>query len=321
MARYGHEPRHTKQERMIKAMEKLLPDKLRKCLPDRLNSELDSLTIRPADLSEVRLRLDSPASLTISGVNLPLSFRASRAELTDCVSKLCGGSVYAHGATINEGFIDFGGGFRVGVCGRSSDGKLNSVTSLNIRVPHVIRGVSDFVLKRCLEGGKLRSLLISSEPGVGKTTLIRDLASRLGGEFARRVAVIDTRGEIYLPEMFDGTLCDILTGYDRAKGIEIATRTMSPEVIVCDEIGDLSEAKAILSAQNTGVPFIATAHASSLRQLLLRPGIKLLDENHVFSYYINITRERVGNRFSRCYTFDVRSAGEVSDCLQSSGVS
>ena len=306
-------------------MTKLLPDKLEKCLPDRLVCEIRELEeigkLRAADLSEVRLRLCRPASLTVSGANLPLMYRASPAEMTECVSKLCGGSVYAHGSTINEGYIEFEGGFRVGVCGRCSDGKVSGISSLNIRIPHAIRGVSDFILRRCFEGGRISPLLIYSEPGVGKTTLLRDLASRLGGEFGHRVAVIDTRGEIFMPELFADTLCDILTGYSRAKAIETATRTLSPEVLICDEIGDPDEARAILAAQNTGVPFIATAHASGIKQLLSRPGIMLLHEQRVFSHYIKITRERVGNRLSRCFAFDDKTwmeAGEVKSCILSS---
>lgn len=299
-------------------MERSIPERLSKCLPDRLNAEINKLSVNYADLSEIRLRLGGPASLTVSGENVPLAFRASGQEIAECVKALCGGSVYAHGDEINSGYIDFGEGFRIGVCGRASGGKVGIITALNIRVPHAIRGVSDFALRRCLEGGRINSMLIYSGPGVGKTTLIRDLASRLGGEFGKRVAVIDTRGEIYLPEMFDRTLCDILTGYDRANGISIATRTMSPEVMICDEIGDLDEAKAILAAQNTGVPLIATAHASSVGQLLLRPGIRLLCENRVFDCLVRISRERVGNRFSRCYSFDISRAEEVIACQRSS---
>lgn len=286
----------------------LFPERIEECLPDRLLRELRELDgsgrLRPADISEIRLRLGRPASLTVAGANLPLGFRIAPAELSDCVTKLCGGSVYAHGDTIREGYINACNGIRVGVVGTAcADRNMSEITSLNIRVPHLIRGVSDYLVKRCLDGGSVKSLLIYSPPGTGKTTLLRDLAARLGGEFKRRVAVIDTRGELYIPEFFSDTLCDVLVGYPRAGGIELATRTLSPEVLICDELGDLDEARAILTAQNTGVPLIASAHAATLGELLARQNIRLLHENRIFSRYIGISRERVGGRLSRCFGF------------------
>ena len=287
----------------------LLPPELEGCLPERIRAGLYELAgqgrIRATDISEVRLRLGRPASVTLNGVNVVMTERAGAKELADCVSALCRGSYYAHGATIRDGYICVGGGFRVGVCGTASeDGNVSDITSVNIRLPHIIRGVSEYLIRRCIDSGRLRSMLIYSPPGVGKTTLLRDLAARLGGEFARRTALIDTRGELFMPEMFADTLCDVLTGYPRAKGIELATRTLSPEVIICDELGDAEEARAILGAQNTGVPLIASAHASSLDELLSRPNIRLLHENRVFDYYIAISRERLNGRMSRCFCFD-----------------
>ena len=294
----------------------LLPPALEACLPDRLTDEIARISehgrISWDDISEVRLRLDRPASLTISGENIPLGFRTPPAAMSDCVSRLCGGSVYAHGATINEGYIIFEGGIRVGLCGSySSDANVGGISSLNIRIPHIIRGVGERILRRFREDGRISSTLIYSEPGVGKTTLLRDIASGLG-ESGRRVAVIDTRGEICIPEMFSDTLCDFLIGYPKAKGIETATRTLSPEVIICDELGGVEETKAILSAQNTGVPLIATAHASDLGSLLSRPNIRILHDEMIFSRYIGVSRERIGKRLSRCFLFDETPVGKIS---------
>ena len=108
-------------------------------------------------------------------------------------------------------------------------------------------------------------------------------------------------------ELFEGRLVDVLHGYPRAKGIEIATRTLSPEVIFCDEIGSAEEARAILGAQNSGVPLIATAHAESREALLRRPSIRLLYENHIFRYYIGL-RRKPG---ARAFDFDVFDTAAV----------
>ena len=122
--------------------------------------------------------------------------------------------------------------------------------------------------------------------------MIRQLSS---GAPPRRVAVIDTRFEIETKPLQECCHVDFLSGYPRGKGIEIATRTLSPQYIICDEIGGYEEAEAILSAQNTGVPIIATAHASSVEELLLRPNIRTLHEHHLFSDYIGIQGLRIGS--------------------------
>lgn len=89
----------------------------------------------------------------------------------------------------------------------------------------------------------------------------------------------------------ENALIDRLDGYPKAEGIAQATRVLSPELIVCDEIGGEAEARAILEAQNTGVPLIASAHASSYEALMRRPHIRALVENAVFSECIGIARD------------------------------
>ena len=72
-------------------------------------------------------------------------------------------------------------------------------------------------------------------------------------------------------------------------------------MIFCDEIGSAEEARAILGAQNSGVPLIATAHADSRETLFRRPNIRLLYENCVFRYYIGLRRHPESAKFD----FDV----------------
>ena len=101
---------------------------------------------------------------------------------------------------------------------------------------------------------------------------MRDAAHKLShGEEALRVCVIDTRGEIYLRELFSDGIADVMHGYPRAKGMEIAARTMSAQLIVCDEIG--SDAEEVRQCMGCGVKLAVTVHAAGIDELRSRPGI------------------------------------------------
>lgn len=291
------------------------------CIPGRIRLRIEKMCreglVDVEGLSEIRLRAGRPSSVTVFGSNIIIDEVLGEAELYDCLASLCRGSVYAYADTAKEGYICGGGGIRVGVCGTfAPDGRgVREITSLNIRIPRAVRNICGGILGMCFDGQTVSSVLIYSPPGIGKTTLLRDIAATLGGQYKKRTAVIDTRGELYMDEMFRGTVCDILAGYPRPKGIEIATRTLYPEVVICDEIGDTDEARGIIAAQNTGVPIIATAHGSCVEGLLLRPGIKMLHDAHVFSGYIGIERESVNRRFSGHFTHKFTS-WEEADILR-----
>ena len=143
---------------------------------------------------------------------------------------------------------------------------------------------------------KNRGVLVFSPPGQGKTTLLREVSATLStGADALRVVVIDSRGELGIFLDDERMSVDVLTGDPRALGIEIAARTMNAQLVVCDEIGGVREAEAIIAAQNCGVPLLATAHANSLEGLLRRTPMRMLHEAGVFGAYVGIQR-RAGMR-------------------------
>jgi stage III sporulation protein SpoIIIAA len=111
-------------------------------------------------------------------------------------------------------------------------------------------------------------------------------------------------------------LCiDVLSGYPRGLGIEIATRALSAEVIVCDEIGDYVEAMALVSSHNCGVPLIASAHAGSVEELLRRTGIMLLHEADIFGAYVGIKRDGSGGFLYDVHYRDAKASRESEICL------
>ena len=109
-----------------------------------------------------------------------------------------------------------------------------------------------------------------------------------------RTVVIDTRGELAFANEGRDLCLDVLSGYPRRQGIEIATRCLNAEVIICDEIGDYEEAMSLVASHNCGVPLIASAHAGSVEQLLSRTGLRLLHEAKIFGAYVGLERDGRG---------------------------
>ncbi len=270
-------------------------------LPEAVHLEIARLAGGYTDfegrLSEIRLRAGRVASLVLDGRNLTLRTSLSGTELAALVKTFCHNSVYAYSESLREGYITLTGGYRVGVAGRAvMDGGcvvgVSDITSLVIRLSHRVRGAADVPLQVFEAMGGRQGLLIYSPPGMGKTTILRDLLVRLSsGPSPRRVAVVDSRGE--LAGSYIGTTChvDILSGYPKAEGIELATRTLSPEVILCDEIGGFEEVEAVLAMQNSGVPLIATAHGDSPEGILRRSAIRTLVQCRVFGAYVGVRRD------------------------------
>lgn len=271
------------------------------CLPDGLCREIERVSEGYTDfykrLFEVRLRVGHHAALTVDGRNLLLTYRTSAQEVTAAFTALCDNSVYAHKDTLREGYLH-AFGCRVGVVGRAvTDGGrvigLGDVRALCIRIPHRIVGAGEVAVRSFRKMGCRKGILVYSPPGVGKTTMLTDLSYTLSaGRDALRVAVVDTRGELYGADAPSACQIDVLVGYPRAVGIEIATRVLSPQLIVCDEIGDAADAAAIHAAAGAGVPLIASAHADGIEALWARPSLRSLLESGIFGAYIGITRDR-----------------------------
>lgn len=254
------------------------------------------------DVQEIRFRAGKPIALSLSGKILfltgrgelvhtvtPGCFFTDRPILETLFRQLCSFSVYSHQSEIQNGYIALRGGHRAGICGTAvlSQGKISgirNISSINLRIAREIRGVADALVVKgeALLGG----LLLVGPPCCGKTTVLRDLARQLS-EARKKVAVIDERGEFAgvwegEPQNDLGPCCDVLDGYPKQEGMLQAIRVLSPEFLICDELGGAGEVEAVLESLYAGVSVIASLHAGSVQELLRRPQAAALLQTGAF---------------------------------------
>ncbi len=263
-------------------------------------------------LEEIRIRAMQPLQLVFSGYermiagpgNSPI---ATEKDISAVVARVCEQSVYAWEAELKSGFVTLPGGYRVGVTGKcvmenDSLHHIADITSVNVRITRQCAGVAAPYVPLLFDsdGGALSTLVVSP-PGCGKTTFLRDLARICSdgkhGARPMKVAIVDTRYEIAgcvrgAPQYDVGSRTDVRSGGKKADGIRAMLLTMSPEVIVTDEIGACSEALAVMDARNSGVSVLASAHAPALAELAMRPVMAALLRERTFARYVLLGRSR-----------------------------
>ncbi len=207
--------------------------------------------------------------------NLNEAVRISREEMKRCVELITAASVYSFAEEMKNGYITIEGGHRIGICG-SAVVKNNEVTyirdisALNFRIAGECIGAADKVMDRITDGKTVKNTLFISAPGAGKTTILRDCARQLSNK-GFRVAMIDERDELAAmhggKSSFDlGISCDVLTGINKRDGMTMALRTMSPQVIITDELGTIGDIEAVERMTICGVSVIASMHGGSIIQ-------------------------------------------------------
>ncbi len=280
------------------------------------------------DIQEIRLRAQRPVSITKSCQNILLSENGGFTRHQSCallcvqndieytLKSVCDHSIYSYQRELSQCFVTVCGGHRVGISGTAvyDENQVSSVpknvSSLNFRIAAQKFGCADEIFKTVLNK-QLKSMLIVGRPMSAKTTILRDLA-RQYGNFCK-VSLIDERSEIAscfngVPSCDVGLNTDVFDRFSKPDGIVYAQRSMSPQVIICDEIGSIEDAVALLDAHKSGINIIATAHAGTIKQAFLRQSIKMLFEANVFDYIFLL-----GNDESIGKIMDILKCGEFNE--------
>lgn len=261
---------------------------------------------------ELRLRIGRPMTITLpeGEVVLPGSPIVTASDLSLVLEIATQASAHVALEKIKRGFVTIQGGHRLGLCGSIAVNNgiiqnIRSISSINIRVAKQIKGIGNEILCKLREEGGMPSVLILAPPGMGKTTLLRDivrgLSSGVGGS-PLRVGVADERGELAAVcggrmQMDLGPQTDVVEGCSKADGLLMLLRGMNPQVLAVDEITDPNDIDAMETAMGCGTALLATAHGQGVEDIMRRPLYARIRKQNMFSKVLLIDRDNGERRY------------------------
>ena len=246
-------------------------------LPSALKESVERTGVE--NVYELRLRAGCAVTANLRGnyvyfgkngadIHAENAFVYSEREIADIIYGAGNFSVYSVEEQLRRGFVTAVGGVRVGIAGEYvfENGKvlaLKRATSLCVRIPHRVQGVSAKIYDAVMKDG-LKNVLILSAPGRGKTTVLRDLAEKITERTSRNVLICDERGEISACGSLKNA--DVISYVDKKQAFSMALRALRPDVIVTDELseGDCEDVKRAIRG---GAYVAATAHFSNVSAL------------------------------------------------------
>lgn len=268
-------------------------------------------------LQEIRFRVERPIELIFDHRTEWVDIiKPDRDDGIFILNQLSQHSLYRMEDELREGYITIEGGHRVGLAGKvnTQNGSVKAIKHiafLNIRIAKQIIGAGTKVLPHMYKDGGYLNTLFIGPPQTGKTTLIRDLVRLIANGWenvaAKKVAVIDERSEIGgsikgIPQHDLGKRADVMDACPKAEGMMMMIRSMSPEVLVVDEIGGEKDVQALMEAINAGVSVICSIHGQSLEELEKRPSLQSVFSQHVFQRMILLDKHGAPGKIRTIYS-------------------
>jgi len=278
---------------VIEHVTKILPIKVKECI--------ESLEDK-YKITEIRLRAGGLVRVYFGKVENTCNVPVSKQDLLKILSNISSNSIYSVQQDINKGYITIEGGNRVGIAGEVVvvDGRIKNVkdiSSMNIRVAKEYISCSNKIMDYILSDGYVKNTIILSPPGLGKTTLLRDVVRSLSNT-GYNISVIDERGEI--AAMYDGKASldlgirtDVISFVDKAFGMQMAVRSLAPQVVCTDEIGNIQDVEAIKYLCKCGVSFITTMHGKSIEDIEKGPMNEILKDEYLDT--VIVLSKEIGN--------------------------
>ena len=276
-------------------------------LPKTIRSKLEQVD-KIQHLEELRIKVNKPLFILVGNKEEIWEYVATAEDIKYIMQRISNYSIYAFEDEIRQGYITIKGGHRVGLCGvcvieNNSIKTIKDISSINIRVCKELIGCADKVMPYIINNNSIYNTIIISPPKCGKTTLLRDISRSISqGDkhkkfHGKNVSIIDERSEIAgafkgIPQMDVGLRTDVLDNCPKSQGIMMAIRSMSPDVIVCDEIGTQGDIESILMALNSGISLITTIHGFGIEDLYKRLIFKDIVDNFVFSRAIVLSNKK-----------------------------
>lgn len=282
----------------------MLEEEVFRIFPQKLLKEI-TVYLDDSKLQEIRLKEGKYIILYLGEREIVNNYKVTRADIKFILQRISNYSLFAFEDEIKQGFITMKGGHRIGLAGECvMDGDnvrtIKNITSLNIRLCRQIIGCSKKVVPYIVEDGDVKNTLIISPPKCGKTTLLRDIVRDISQNYRKKVVVIDERSEIAacyegVPQMTLGIRTDVLDNCIKSKGMIMAIRSLSPEVVICDELGTDNDIEALIMAYNSGVKIITSIHGYGIEDLENRRIFKNILDNNILERIIVLSnREGAG---------------------------